>query len=172
MNKPLLCDANILIDYFNAAPTLLATISEFTKGLFVPDIVYAEATPLKDLDPVSFGIILLDTPFEELEVLPGLSIQDSCCLYYAQNGYTCVTNDIKLRKTCIKRECNVLWGLELLLRLNTEGFITKTKALQLAGKMKKENPTLTQKVFNTFETKLIEEVDNKDPSPTRKTMVH
>lgn len=46
MHKPLLCDANILIDYFNASPTLLATISQFTKGLFVPDIVYAEAKPV------------------------------------------------------------------------------------------------------------------------------
>ena len=71
MNKPLLCDANIFIDYMNASPTLLYRISPFHGGLFVPDIVYAEGTLLKETDPSEVGIILLETPFEEIETVVG-----------------------------------------------------------------------------------------------------
>ncbi|WP_320128782.1 type II toxin-antitoxin system VapC family toxin [uncultured Sphaerochaeta sp.] len=155
MNKPLLCDANILIDYVNASPTLLLRISQFYRGIFVPDIVYAEVTPIKEIDPSDLGIILLETPFEELETVAGLSIQDCCCLYYAQNGYYCVTNDIRLRKTCISKECTVIWGLELLLQFNKEGKISKQEAMILATNMQKENPTLTTSILRDFETKLI-----------------
>lgn len=157
MNKPLLCDANILIDYMNASPTLLYRISQFYGGLFVPDIVYAEVTLFKETDPSDVGIILLETPFEEIETVVGLSIQDCCCLYYAQKGYYCVTNDIKLRKTCICLDCTVIWGLELLLQFYKEGKLSKQEALELANNIKKENVTLTTDILKNFTAKLLSE---------------
>lgn len=113
MHKRLLCDANVLIDYMNASPALLFRLSEFYGGLYVPDVVFAEVGCIRDAEPAEYGIELLETPFEALETVAGLSLQDCCCLFYAQNGFCCVTNDVKLRKTCMLRDCTVIWGLEL-----------------------------------------------------------
>jgi len=155
MHEKLLCDANVLIDYMNASHTLLHRLSQFFGGLFVPDIVYAEVSSICDVDPARFGIVLLETPFEALETIPGLSLQDSCCLFYALKGYCCITNDVKLRKTCMQRGCSIVWGLELLVEYNKAGQISKQEACTLARTMSKENPTLIEAVLNQFEGNLI-----------------
>jgi hypothetical protein len=154
MHKRLLCDANVLIDYMNASPALLFRLSEFYGGLYVPDVVFAEVGCIRDAEPAEYGIELLETPFEALETVAGLSLQDCCCLFYAQNGFCCVANDVKLRKTCMLRDCTVIWGLELLVEYHRSGEVSKQEALELAMAMRKENASLTASILHEFEVKL------------------
>jgi rRNA-processing protein FCF1 len=95
----------------------------------------------------------------ELEMLgaagkrrPGLSYYDHLCLLVAkQGGWTCVTNDGKLRRECAAEKVPVLWGLEPMIDLVGAGHLTVAEAKKVALAIQKENPLyITSAVIKKF----------------------
>jgi len=71
------------------------------------------------------GLHVFEPELEQLtaagkNVAPALSYYDHLCLLVAKlGGWTCVTNDGKLRRDSVRgsRRCRVLWGLEPMIAL-------------------------------------------------------
>ena len=72
---------------------------------------------------------------------PGLSCYDHFCLIAAKEaGWTCVTNDGRLRRECSVDNVRVLWGLEPMLDLVGGGHMTASRAREVAERIHQANP--------------------------------
>ena len=69
-------------------------------------------------------------PFQKLLHQPQyLSFQDQLCLLIAkENSWVCATNDKQLRGQCEKDGVEVIWGLEIMVLLNKEGYLERIEA--------------------------------------------
>jgi hypothetical protein len=101
----------------------------------------------------------------ELELLaaagkrrPGLSYYDHLCLLVAkQGGWTCVTNDGKLRRDCLAEKVPALWGLEPMIDLVRSGHLTAADAKRVAATIQGVNPLyITAGVIRRFNQQIEE----------------
>ena len=68
-----------------------------------------------------------------------------------QGGWTCVTNDGKLRRECAAEKVPVLWGLEPMIDLVGAGHLTVAEAKKVALAIQVENPLyITAAVITRF----------------------
>jgi predicted nucleic acid-binding protein len=103
----LILDANVLIDFCTTDPTLLALVEQHVGRVHIASPVLAKVEQM-DADLVErLGLTVEDPPLvlavEAATRARGspLAFDDWGCLLMAQaNGWTCVTNDKRLRKEC------------------------------------------------------------------------
>ncbi|HNX96575.1 MAG TPA: hypothetical protein PKK12_02750, partial [Candidatus Aminicenantes bacterium] len=70
-------------------------------------------------------------------------------------GFICVTNDVNLRKYCVKESVSVLWGLDLLAELVASTALLPSEAYQIAYKIHTTNPKhITPRILNRFKEKV------------------
>ena len=113
---------------------------------------------MRDLDPAaaeSLGIKLveptLEQAFDAAARKGPLSFQDRLCLIVAKaNGWTCVSNDKKLREVCKTEKVPTLWGLELVALLVEEKAIPVAAAKEFAERVAAENRRLGTQVLARF----------------------
>jgi rRNA-processing protein FCF1 len=149
-----ICDANVLIDYFYVDDDLVRELVRYWGAVMVPDMVMAEVHGVTFDRAIELGLTIIETP-SVLPIVGGLSLQDRSCLHYViAQGWTCIANDRKLRKECVRNGGQVVWGLEMLLRLVASGQVTKDRARDLGRKISEFNPEIGQTVLNDFEDKL------------------
>jgi len=151
----IISDANILIDYLKTDREVISLFSRHLVPLYVPDIVAAEVSQLKRIDPASLGLTVIETPYAvlgEADNRPSsLSVQDFVCMRIAEEqGYGCATNDKSLRRECEKRDVSVLWGLRVMLYLVQEGVLKPEKAKNTAWAIHHCNKMITENVVSTF----------------------
>jgi hypothetical protein len=71
----------------------------------------------------------------------GLSYYDHLCLLAAKSaGWTCVTNDGRLRRECGVDGVSVLWGLEPMVDLVGGGHMSVEQACEVAARIQQANP--------------------------------
>ncbi|MBN1523866.1 MAG: hypothetical protein JW904_05245 [Spirochaetales bacterium] len=149
------CDANILIDYVTADEAIIKELCTYWKKVLVPDFVLHEVKLISADKAEQLGLTIIETPLLDLQRLPGLSLQDSACLYFVrENHAVCLSNDVKLRAMCIKENVETVWGLEMLLFLVKEKQITKTRAKNIARGIHKINALIIIDVLSDFMEKM------------------
>jgi predicted nucleic acid-binding protein len=62
----LVCDANILIDYFDNNKNVLRSATEHCYEIYVPYPVFNEVEQMKESDAEKLGIRLIEPTFEQL----------------------------------------------------------------------------------------------------------
>lgn len=118
----LIVDADVLIDYVGADLSMLGTVSRNVGQVHIAGVVLQEVDGLDanacaahDLVVVEAGHLVLN---EAAARRGQLSFEDWVSLLLAkENGWTCVTNDKALRRTCADADVDVRWGLEVMLDL-------------------------------------------------------
>jgi len=80
-----------------------------------------------------------------------LSFQDRICLLVAkEGGFTCVSNDRRLRMSCEAEGVPVLWGLELLVELVAARAIPAEAARDIAARIVSANRRMDPNVYARF----------------------
>jgi predicted nucleic acid-binding protein len=153
----LIVDANVLIDFCKTERSVLTLITTHVGKVHVADPVLRE---VKQLDPESahqLGLHVVQVELATLKraasasVRSPLRFQDWVCLLLAEEeGWTCVTNDKRLRGECETRSVSVLWGLQLVLRLVEGGALPVRDAVDLAEAMHAVNRRLSRAVVDAF----------------------
>ena len=161
IQKRLLLDANILIDYAKADINLLDHFCKCIGELNVVSTVLDEVHEISDRRELTkFGVQILEPEPSDLTQIGmqrgKLSFQDRLCLVVAKReGFIFVTNDKELRNECEATGIDVMWGLELLLELFRVEGITELAAQEIAEKIRKCNPLhINKMVINGFKMKL------------------
>ncbi|MGQ0503947.1 MAG: PIN domain-containing protein [Myxococcaceae bacterium] len=150
-------DANVLIDLCEADRTVIRLISDHVGQVHVPlPILREEVRDIEEAEYGDLGIVPVDPPLALATSAAvrraGLSFYDHLCLLLAQeNGWTCVTNDGRLRRECTTEKVPVLWGLETVALLVEDGALTPLSAQEIAKAIQRSNPRyITEAVMNRF----------------------
>ena len=142
----LIMDANVLIDLVEADSTVIRLISEHVGQVHVPvPVLREEVEQIDASDYAELGIVpvepSLETASDAAIRRSGLSFHDHLCLLLARdNGWTCVTNDGRLRRECAAEKVPVLWGLETVALLVDDGVLTASAAEENARAIQRGNP--------------------------------
>lgn len=156
----LIVDACVLIDFVKTDQSLLRLVVDHVGPIHVPSLVLAEVKQLDLSTATSLGLLItdpdLDTAAQAAALGGSLSFEDRLCLIMAKaSGWTCVSNDGRLRRTCDREGVPTLWGLELLLRLVSAGGLPKEQAEEAAMTIHRSNPRyVSKKVLQGFTQKL------------------
>lgn len=156
--KLFIMDACVVIDFINADRNILKAISDFIGSLYVASPIIEEINGIDgEKELVELGLSVIEPDIEDAykagENSSPLSFQDWICLLTAKRyGFTCVTNDKKLREICNKEGVKTLWGLELIVELYKAGTMTAERALCIARKIHESNPKhISSKILERFE---------------------
>jgi len=161
VRKLLLLDACVLIDFIKADPSVLTMIVENLGQVYVASPIVSEVHDVEgEAGLVALGLEVLEPELEELfraqEMVGTTSFEDNICLLLAKRfGFICVTNDVNLRKYCVKESVSVLWGLDLLAELVASTALLPSEAYQIAYKIHTTNPKhITPRILNRFKEKV------------------
>lgn len=158
--KTLLFDADALIDYINSNKNIISVATKKLYEIYVPlNIMREEIRQLSEDEANSLGIRIFEPTFNQLieanKERGGLSFQDKLCLIIAKdNNWICVTNDKNLRNKCSEDEVEIMWGLQLTLKLYAGNYISKMEAINTAWEIHKGNSRITKDIVEDFIRKL------------------
>ena len=101
-------DACVLIDYLKAGSYVLKLITKYLGQVHVVSPVVDEVNETNDSDLIELGLRIIEPELSDLfeaadraNRVKQTSFQDQLCLLTAKRqGFICITNDSKLRKTC------------------------------------------------------------------------
>ncbi len=154
--KPLILDACVLIDFLQSDSSILKVLAEHMGPVHVTSTIIEEINDIDDESEfIELGLVVVEPEIEDAfsaSTDGPLSIQDQLCLLTAKrSGFTCVTNDKTLRKSCEQEGVQIMWGLELIAELHRAGGITKKYAEGLARAIAEANPMhITDEIISRF----------------------
>lgn len=171
----LIMDANVLIDFCEADRTILLLVSEHIGPVHVPLPILREEVQdlLADEDHAELGIVPIEPTLEEATEAAGkragLSFYDQLCLVLARdNGWTCVTNDGRLRRECDAEKVPVLWGLETIALLVDAAVLSIAEAERIGRTIQRSNPRfITERVITDFLERIGAVPKRQSPKPRR-----
>jgi predicted nucleic acid-binding protein len=165
----LVLDANVLIDYCGADRNVLTLASRHVGPIHVPSVLLDEVDGLDESECERLGLRVVEPEGALLVAAgrrrPGLSYYDHVCLLAAKAaGWTCVTNDGRLRRECTADKVPVLWGLELMVPLVAGRHLTVSAAMVVAGAIHEANPFyITKEIVRRFEMRIARAIGRKRP---------
>lgn len=122
MSRSYIFDAMVLIDYCTSDTSGLKLFSSYIGQIYIPTPVLDEVRNLDEQLCKDLNLALVEPMLEDLITAvtkaetSRMSTEDRVCFLMAKSeGWTCVTNDKRLRSACEKENLNVLWGLEPML---------------------------------------------------------
>ena len=152
----MIADANVLIDYLEGSPEILALVARHLGPVYVAQPVLDNVKQLTIERSEQLGLIIAEpTTGQLVEVgrgVPGLAFDDVVCLVMARDHrWCCVTNDKALRKACSRADVHVSWGLQVMLGLIDRAVVSAEKACETARSIRKSNPHfITEAVVDGF----------------------
>lgn len=155
----LLVDANVLIDFATTDPEVLALVVRHVGAVHVPREVFDEVDQLDEAACAKLGLQIVEASVDQLLEAGSqrgrLSFADRVCMALARdNGWTCVTNDGRLRRECLEAAVHVMWGFQLLISLVDCGAMTADAAIAVAEAVGRANPYMKPEVVAAFITKV------------------
>ncbi len=156
----LLVDANVLVDYQAADLAILSLVSRHVGTVHIVSTVLAEVDGLDESECERLGFRVVEPTLAQATEAASpngrLSFQDRTCLVVCRdNGWTCVSNDKALRRSCDAVGVAVRWGLELMLELVQEGHLPAEDADDAAERIHRANPVfLNATILAAFREKL------------------
>lgn len=160
--KLLIVDANVLIDYVKAELEVIALTARYVGPVHLARALLREVKGLSETKARQLGLQLVDPSLAQLleagESRGALSFEDRLCLILARDeGWTCVTNDRRLRTECSSEGVSVLWGLQLMIELVKTGRLRAGRAIAIAKSIQASNPQhITAGIVRRFERKVSE----------------
>ncbi len=158
--KFLILDANVLIDYCAADRSVLTLISRHVGLVHVPSVLLEEVEGLDQSECERLGLVVVEPEVALLAAAgtrrPGLSYYDHLCLLAAKAaGWTCVTNDGRLRRECTAEHVAILWGLEPMITLVAGAHLTASEARRVSRGISASNPRfITPTILEAFDAKI------------------
>jgi predicted nucleic acid-binding protein len=158
--KAIVSDANVVIDYVKANKKVLQLAVKHLCEIRVPVPVLKEVQDISRSELEKLGIIIFEPTIAQLTQAAqkpfGLSFQDQLCLLIAkENSWVCATNDKQLRVQCEAGSVEVIWGLDIMLILNKQGFLECAEATKTAEKIAEINRYISKEIIKQFIGKLI-----------------
>lgn len=156
----LLVDANVLVDYQAADLAILSLVSRHVGTVHIVSTVLAEVDGLDESECERLGFRVVEPTLAQATEAASpngrLSFQDRTCLVVCRdNGWTCVSNDKALRRSCDAVGVAVRWGLELMLELVQGGHLPAEDADDAAERIHQSNPVfLNTTILAAFREKL------------------
>lgn len=155
----LLVDANVLIDFAATDREVLELVVRHVGPVHVPRDVFDEVDQLDEATCAALGLVIVEGTLDQLAEAGAargrLSFPDRVCMILARdNGWTCVTNDGRLRRECEAVGIQVRWGLQLLLALVESGAMTANRAVSVAEAVGRTNPHMKPEVVAAFTMKV------------------
>lgn len=156
----LVVDANVLIDYARVRVDVLQLAAAHLGIVHVPSVILAEVDQLTAADCRRLGLEVVDPTEAQVFEAGGrggrLTFEDRICLVLARdNGWTCVTNDKRLRTECESTSVAVLWGLEVMVLLVERGALAAADALAVAHGLHADNPFhISRSIVERFEARI------------------
>ncbi len=159
----LIVDANVLIDFCSTERSVLSLVTEHLATVHVAEQVLSEVKDLDRAGAEALGINVLAVKYPlqaaaaEASARSALAFADWLCLLVAeQQGWTCVTNDKRLRAECEARRVATLWGMQLLLRLVESDVLSAAEATRIAEAIGASNKRVPAAVLTSFRRKVLE----------------
>lgn len=156
----LIVDANVLIDYLKADESILQLAAAHLGTVHVPREIIDEVDQIDDSDCERLGLEIVAANTDQLLEAGSssgkLSFEDWVCFILARdNSWTCVSNDLPLHKNCQQAGVSSMWGLELLLELASQKHLSRTRALQVAEKIRQASgKRVTEAIVAEFKQRL------------------
>ncbi len=158
--KAIISDANVLIDYAKTNKKVLQLAAKHLGEVYVPTPVLKEVKDITGAELEKLGVIAFEPSLEQVLLAAerplGLSFEDQLCFLIAKDqGWICLSNDKQLRAQCTASGVSVIWGLEVMVRLNKAGHLDRKEAEKTATQIGEVNPYIGQALIKQFVTKLI-----------------
>jgi len=156
----LLLDSNVIIDYSAADRGVLTLVWRHVGLIHIPSVLLKEVGDLDQSECDRLGLVVVEPAVELLAAAgkrrPGLSFNDHVCLLAAKAaGWTCVTNDNRLRRECKVEKVAVLWGLEMMVPLVAGRHLSVSAARGVAEAIHAANPMyVTKEIVRQFEKRI------------------
>jgi rRNA-processing protein FCF1 len=153
----ILCDANVLIDYFLAGKWIFKLVARHVGPVHVlsPILDEVDQIDIKEADRIELTVIEPDDSHIIRSGQQGgpLSRVDKLLITVAkEKGYICWTSDSRLMRHCKDNGIKACWGLEMMLLLCRKGCLSRSVAVRTAGKLQRKNSRfITQDIINQFE---------------------
>jgi rRNA-processing protein FCF1 len=141
----LIVDANVLVDYQATGLDLLSLVSRHLGTVHIVSTVLQEVDGLDDSECERFGFRVVEPTLAQATEAASpsgrLSLADRLCFVVCRdNGWTCVSNEKALRRTCEAAGVAVRWGLALMLDLVEHRHLPTGHAADAATRMHLANP--------------------------------
>ena len=158
----MIADTCIIIDFKRVDPTLFSIISRTLGPLSIAETLLEELekefskdiiSDIKNLGIDIVPVYLADLAMATKESQTGpLSVYDRVCFYTAKRwGYTCITNDKKLRAECEQHKVKVLWGLDIIVQLYQNQGITRKEARRIGKAIcTNSHGRITREIYEHF----------------------
>lgn len=148
-------DANVLIDYADADPAILALMALHVGPIHVPRRILQEVRAWSASDCEGLGLVVVTEDMEEITQatasIAGLSFPDRLVLAIAvRRSWSVITNDGRLRKVLTERSVGMRWGLEMMLELVRSGHLPADQAIAVAERICKNNQRIKPDVLVAF----------------------
>jgi predicted nucleic acid-binding protein len=159
-------DANVLIDFADSDPTLLALFSKHIGTIHaIPDVL-ENVEQISEMECRHLGIVIAEPTLEQYleagQKISGLAFDDKLCLLMARdNHWTLISNDKALRSACKNANIFLLWGLELMLPLVEKNLLSPSLAQKTADHIHSLNPKFVHNQILARFTKKIKEMKLK-----------
>ena len=153
MTLPL--DASVLIDFCDGDRGLIGLIAARIGPIAVPTPVLGEVGALDESGCQELGLQLLEPTFGQMsEAANGggaLSFYDWLCVIVSRDaGWTCVTNDGALLRTCREQGVSTMRGLRPVLMIVEAGAIDHHRAVAFVRVVRQANPYINAEVVSAF----------------------
>jgi len=152
----LILDACVIIDFVEVDRTLFKIVRDAVGVVHVATrVLHNEVTKLDASDVEALGVKLVTPSLAMMSEAAlaggGLSPRDWVCVLLAEErGWTCVSNDKRMRAECTRRSVDVLWGLELIAMAVEAGALPATAAGDVGREICRLNPRMTAAVLAAF----------------------
>ncbi len=161
--KAIICDANVLIHYYQADKQILKLVVQHVGPVVVPRPILDDEVDQPDIEEAaSLGLTILE-PEDAYIIRAGsqggpLSRHDRLILALAKdNRFICWTSDFHLKRQCGKNGIDTCWGLEMMLLLFQGGHLSESAAIRIARKIHEmDRRFITLQIVEEFERKLKE----------------
>jgi len=156
---PLIADANVLIDFMDADPSVLGLLARETGPVMIAAEVLAKVDQLSTTTCDRLGLTIVEATLDQLieagQRRPGLAFDDVVCLVLARDHeWCCVTNDRALRAACEASNVDVRWGLEVMLPLVARAALSTKDAIEVALTIQQNNRAfITEPILRRFKAK-------------------
>ncbi len=156
IDKSIIFDANILIDFCRISKEIFKFIDDLSITMNVSDVTFQKVEQINESELEKLHIEIIETPIDMLfeaanSGKSSLAFDDYVSFLHAkENNFILVSNDRILKTHAQSKNVDTLWGLEIILFLESNNKISKEKAIKLFKKLRIINNRITVDIEKEF----------------------
>ncbi|MCK4652854.1 MAG: hypothetical protein KAU01_00230 [Candidatus Cloacimonetes bacterium] len=156
IDKSLILDLSILIDFYSISKEIFKFVDDLSITMNVSDVTFQKFDQVNETELEKLHIKIIETPIEMLieaanRGKSSLAFDDYVSFLHAkENNFILSTNDKTLKTYAQSKNVDTLWGLEIILFLESNNKISKEKAKELFKKLRIVNNRITDDIEKEF----------------------